>query len=868
MPFVKKNDTQGSQPPTAARNIFIGRTGELLFFIQNILKPEDPTHNIISISGQGGVGKSTLLARFVEQACEAPFKDYCLTALVDEHQATSVGMMEKFAQQLQIVGTFEKRLKQYKEALRRQHTEQPTLHDTLIGSIPELAGAVVEGIPVAGPLLREGTKITVTHLLKDHRISLMQQDAELLETAIDDLTKAFTTELNDLAETTITLGSTRKKRQRRIVLFFDTFEQLTTEATPWLLDHFLAVPQISNNVVLVVAGRDPIEHSSPDDPKRWLPYCDDGTVYWISLNSFTEDETRTYLMSRGITDADQIASLWQLSRGLPLYLGLLTSSPQGNIDPTKDVIANFLRWIPEREHIKRQLALDAALLSRPFNQDDLEVFSYVPESDRVPLYQWLIEQPFVRSTSQEGRHLYHDVARDLFSRHLYQRSQKRYTQIRGDLAAYYQQSLEKIRAEKGKEVFHLEEWLELILATTSQLLLLPDRASHIKAIEHTLNAYDEHMDTEQGKATAGVLRTLSQNPSPHYISPHSRWVTTHLFHYIEAAGDSQERLAALNSLLEQVTHEPSYSGRLLMGLYERRAGIYFLLDEEQQVAEDLQHILDLTTDATSSAHQIHRGWAYHRRQEYQKALAAFNHVLELNPNDAEAYKGRGWTYLPLGEARSAINDLHRALTLNPHLSYIYNGIGKAHLFLKEYQKALEAFQRSIQYDRHGDYFGLGLTYLWLKDSRQAQACFTRACEEKLDEVNACWMAEWARMCYEGASLESAERLEAIAAAARQKYTIHICRGMAFLLRGYFTETLAELELAILLNRGYSSGWSTYFWKGMAWASLGQNEEAVAAIERAVAMGLPPILLAPLCWFEQKRPDFYEEHLVLLLTNYT
>ncbi len=49
MPFVRKTDSQGSQPPTDARKLFIGRTGELLFFVQNILKPEEPTHNIISI---------------------------------------------------------------------------------------------------------------------------------------------------------------------------------------------------------------------------------------------------------------------------------------------------------------------------------------------------------------------------------------------------------------------------------------------------------------------------------------------------------------------------------------------------------------------------------------------------------------------------------------------------------------------------------------------------------------------------------------------------------------------------------------------------------------------------------------------------
>src|SRR5437764_4466632 len=105
----------------------------------------------------------------------------------------------------------------------------------------------------------------------------------------------------------------------------------------------------------------------------------------------TEDETRIYLTKRNITDPDHISTIWQLSQGLPLYLSLLTSNQQGKVDPMKDVVDNFLRWIPGHEHVKRQLALDAALFSRPFNQDDLEAFSYLSEHERPILYRWLIE---------------------------------------------------------------------------------------------------------------------------------------------------------------------------------------------------------------------------------------------------------------------------------------------------------------------------------------------------------------------------------------------------------------------------------------------------------------------------------------------
>src|SRR5256884_1502627 len=142
MPF-KKSETKRQQPPTDARNIFIGRVNELHFFIEGILKPEEPTHNIISIWGQGGVGKSTLLGRFIDEARSADFKDYCLTAIVDELQTTPASIMEKFATQLHMQGAFVKALRHYKEVLRTQQTEREMPHDTLVKRTPVFAGAAV-----------------------------------------------------------------------------------------------------------------------------------------------------------------------------------------------------------------------------------------------------------------------------------------------------------------------------------------------------------------------------------------------------------------------------------------------------------------------------------------------------------------------------------------------------------------------------------------------------------------------------------------------------------------------------------------------------------------------------------------------------
>src|SRR5258707_10340302 len=119
MAFIKNNNLTNSQPLTDVRNIFIGRTKELDFFKREILQPEDPAYNIISIWGNAGVGKSTLSSKFRDIASSPDFKDYCLTAQVDERQATPTSIMEKFADQLRIAGyplvDFEKALDTYKD---------------------------------------------------------------------------------------------------------------------------------------------------------------------------------------------------------------------------------------------------------------------------------------------------------------------------------------------------------------------------------------------------------------------------------------------------------------------------------------------------------------------------------------------------------------------------------------------------------------------------------------------------------------------------------------------------------------------------------------------------------------------------------
>jgi tetratricopeptide (TPR) repeat protein len=889
MPFVKRNDSQDSQPPTEARKIFIGRTSELLFFVQNILQPDNPTYNIVAISGQGGVGKSTLLARLIDEVHSANFNGYCLAALVDERQATAASLMEKLAEQLRMKGEFVKELHHYKERLRRLHTEQERMRETLLQKAPDVAGAAVEGIPFAGPLLREGTRFTAAHLLSEHHISQLYRDAEHLDNPLAGLTKAFAAELNVIADARATVGSSRQKRQRRVILLLDTFEQLAQETVPWSLDYFLEA-SISSNVVLVIAGRDPLERSTPNDFKRWLPFYESGIIYSIALHSFTENETHAYLFERGITEPARIDTIWQLSQGLPLYLGLLTSNPEGSVDPTQDVVDNFLRWIPGQESIKRRLALDAALFSRPFNQDDLEAFAYVPEHERLTFYRWLIGQSFVRS--QDGRYSYHDLAKELFGRHLYEYSRKEYFAIRKVLALHYQRMLEEIQKQGGKEVSN--EWLALVRALVFQLFLLLDEASQIKAIELVLSAYRATYD--RSREIAGMLRELSGTYISE-ISLHARQVIKHLSQLIGHPQEGRRRLETDMFLLHTVASEPSFPSELLAVLYQDRGWAYRELNEHQRASDDFQRALALLDPLDHRG----RGGAYWDMDKPQQAIREYTLALELNPSDAVAYRGRGWNYYHLKEYQQAINDFERALELDSNQSTAYNGLGQIYKILKEYAQALAHFEREVEvrptdgvgYALQGEvyirlkefrramalfdralelspwnyylYYMRGRGYLWLRDLEQALADFTRSYEHL--PIMGGWMAEWVRMCQREVSSETLERLEELIASVVDptRYYPRVCQGVLHLLHQRYKDATAEFEKAIPLP--HDEPWDAYFWKGIARVFLGQEEEAMEAIEKALEEGMPPVLLAPLRWFEKERHNFYEQYIVLLLAKY-
>jgi len=357
-----------------------------------------------------------------------------------------------------------------------------------------------------------------------------------------------------------------------------------------------------------------------------------------------------------------------------------------------------LRGIPESEEIKRKLALEASLLSRPFNQDDLKAFTYLTEKNRAILYRWLCEQPFVHSNPLDGRHNYHDLARNNFSRHLYQDSPERYRSTREALASHYQQLLESMQAETGFGIYKTAEWLELMLALIHQLFLLPDEGSHINAIEKTLEAY-KHTNIKQDGEIIRFLRGISEDGPTNMATKDAQRIAISLIQYIETSSEKrvQEFLAATSFFIQKLSQIVPSKALLLARIYHDRGNAYVSLARDEQALADFNRAIECNSSYTNA--YISRARLFRRLKNYNDALVNLDCATQVNPDNELLFITRGQIYQDLKRYEDALNDFEHAIKLDMKLKpLLYMLKGQLLLNMRRYKEADDSLTKGLTED--------------------------------------------------------------------------------------------------------------------------------------------------------------------------
>jgi tetratricopeptide (TPR) repeat protein len=99
---------------------------------------------------------------------------------------------------------------------------------------------------------------------------------------------------------------------------------------------------------------------------------------------------------------------------------------------------------------------------------------------------------------------------------------------------------------------------------------------------------------------------------------------------------------------------------------------------------------------TDSEKLFNQGLAAGEKGQYDRSIAFFNEVLELNPRDAKAYNNRGNAYCYKGQYGKAISDYNKAIKINPRHADTYINRGNAYGDKFQYDKACSDWMRACE----------------------------------------------------------------------------------------------------------------------------------------------------------------------------
>jgi len=122
-----------------------------------------------------------------------------------------------------------------------------------------------------------------------------------------------------------------------------------------------------------------------------------------------------------------------------------------------------------------------------------------------------------------------------------------------------------------------------------------------------------------------------------------------------------------------------------------------------------------------------RGLRAYRREQYDRALAAWHRALEIVPWHPSAHYNIGVVYAKAGRLDDAIAEYEQAVELNPRLAKAYFNLGNAYLAKEEFRQAARAYQAATKTPRGHprSHFNLGILYQQhLLEDRKALFHFT------------------------------------------------------------------------------------------------------------------------------------------------
>ncbi len=819
---------------------FVGRGEQLRKFEENLL--DEAPLLILSVTGEGGVGKSTLLKQFENLA----HKRNAIVITCDDEYTSPAAVMGRVAEELAKAkfahSTFDERYKEYRK-LRQEVEGDPKaprgVIDLIARGVSDAAIKSARRVPGASPFLEHVDEKAAGETLSQFAHYAIDRwgnkdEVRLLREPERILTPLW---LELMAKATAS---------RRVLLLFDVFERTSASLASWLLAlcGFDDYGDFDTNLSFVIAGREPLE-------QHWTELA--GDICHMPLEPFTPEETRGYLLTRAIADEQLVAQIHEDTGGLPVLVELLAATnPQPGVplrDVSKDAVERFLQWVEQED--RRRAALLAAV-PRRFNRD---ILSAALGSDATATFNWLATQSFVRRNAEDGW-FYHEKVRELMLRHLRNTTPKDADEAHARLADYFAKTQADLKLE-NREAYDSETWRQCECERVYHALnAQPDRNSGAVVnafflafrwrwgFSERLAECCQQCGREKGSQTirdlAEALAAIWRASDQHEFQPgieklnllerRNDLTTTARCETHALRGDMYRLMGKYEEALADCTRA--------IGLDEKYAWIiavrgesYRLMGKYEEALADFTRAIELDEKGAWAIES--RGETYQEMGKYEEALADFTRAIELDETDAWAIMSRGETYWLMDKYKEALPDLTRAIELNEKDAWAISVRGDSYQEMGKYEEALDDFTRAIELDEKFVWAiaSRGDTYRLMGKYEEALPDLTRAIE--LNEKDVRVIAVRGYTYQEVDKYEEALTDFTCAIALDEKYVWAIARrGETYRLMGKYEEALADFNSAIELDE--KDVWANAQ-RGLTYRFMGKYEEALADYCNAIRL---------------------------------
>lgn len=206
--------------------------------------------------------------------------------------------------------------------------------------------------------------------------------------------------------------------------------------------------------------------------------------------------------------------------------------------------------------------------------------------------------------------------------------------------------------------------------------------------------------------------------------------------YIEGVGnlqrfESREFVdAAIEKFSRAVAADPGFA-LAYAGLAQANWRKFELTNEREWVRRAEEHIETARTlDENLVQVQLTLGMIHRGTGRHEEAVRYYNRVLSSDPLNSEAYSGLAQVYEQAGDIRDAEAAYRRAIRLQPDLWIGYNLLGGLYLRHGRYEEAQHQFERVIELspENYRGYTNMGNVYYYTSQPELARQMYERSME--------------------------------------------------------------------------------------------------------------------------------------------